>query len=117
MDTSETYIKMCERAVEIQKGKPELEDTDYVYCYYCKKIHLAYHMENDNVWLPRQDQLQEMLGKNDLNNLESAFHEWRHWNFLNGYQKFTSMEQLWLGFVIKDKYNKVWDGDDWIEEK
>ena len=26
-----------------------------------------------------------------------------------------SMEQLWLAFVMKDKYKKVWNGEDWIK--
>ena len=24
-----------------------------------------------------------------------------------------SMEQLWLAFVMKDKYDKTWDGKEW----
>lgn len=27
----------------------------------------------------------------------------------------ASMEQLWLIFVMQEKYNKVWDGKDWIK--
>lgn len=26
----------------------------------------------------------------------------------------TSMEQLWLAFVMKEKFNKVWNGQDWV---
>ena len=26
----------------------------------------------------------------------------------------SSMEQLWLAFVMKSKYNKTWNGEDWI---
>jgi hypothetical protein len=25
-----------------------------------------------------------------------------------------SWEQLWLAFVMKEKYNKVWNGEDWV---
>jgi len=28
---------------------------------------------------------------------------------------FTSMEQLWLAFVMNEKYNKVWNGKDWMK--
>jgi len=28
-------------------------------------------------------------------------------------KQFTSMEQLWLAFVMKEKYGKVWNGEDW----
>jgi len=26
---------------------------------------------------------------------------------------FNSMEQLWLAFVMKEKFDKVWNGEDW----
>ena len=28
--------------------------------------------------------------------------------------KFTSMEQLLLGYVVKQKFNKTWNGDKWV---
>jgi len=27
-----------------------------------------------------------------------------------------SMEQLWLAFIMSEKYGKVWNGDDWVKE-
>ncbi len=30
------------------------------------------------------------------------------------FQQFTSMEQLWLAFVMKEKYNKVWVDGEWV---
>jgi hypothetical protein len=27
----------------------------------------------------------------------------------------ASPEQLWLAFVMKEKYNKVWNGEDWVK--
>lgn len=33
------------------------------------------------------------------------------------YLKMSSSEQLWLAFVMKEKYGKVWDGEDWKEIK
>ena len=30
-------------------------------------------------------------------------------------EKWTQ-EQLWLAFIMKEKYNKVWNGEDWIKE-
>ena len=76
------------------------------------------------MWLPRQDQLQEMYNGKDL--------EWTFWDFVtfvdegehdytiefSSYAKsFNSMEQIWLAFVMKEKYNKVWSGEDWEEVK
>jgi len=34
-----------------------------------------------------------------------------------GMHRHDSMEQLWLAFVMKEKYNKIWNGENWIKEK
>lgn len=64
------------------------------------------------VWLPRQDQLQEMVSSD----------YWVCWNGLHEYVHrmmyplgLTSMEQLWLAFVMKEKYEKVWQNGEWVE--
>ena len=70
-----------------------------------------YFPTKECVVLPRQDQLQELLGY-ALTPLISSFH-----NFitecLNYAQNLKSMEQLWLAFVMLEKYRKVWGGSDW----
>jgi hypothetical protein len=69
-------------------------------------------------FVPRQDQLQDMLGPYPGNYV--LFKRWtEELEFENGnpiskLQTFTSMEQLWLAFVMKDKYNKEWNGEDWV---
>ena len=65
-------------------------------------------------WLPRQDQLQKMILEvvdyETTALLESKFHKFLTW--LDEWD-FTSMEQLWLAFVMHEKYNKHWNGKDW----
>ena len=82
MDTSEEYIKMCQKATEVQA----LCEADV-------------EIESPSIWLPRQDQLQGMV------------------EYTVGVNKFNSMEQLWLAFVMSEKYNKKWDGKDWIKKR
>lgn len=160
MDTSKEYILQCEKAEEIQKLNPfgngnfiSLETSDilhdnvhnttrgdFVYC----RIKNQFHLKFDEIWLPRQDQLQEMvrdnlmpfmlLGKiqaqvNPALNLKlgrdvtiSDFEYEKQCDELsnrlfrqqNYYRQFISMEQLWLAFVMKEKHNKVWNGEEWI---
>lgn len=70
----------------------------------------------DPVWLPRQDQLQEMFS---LSHFDSHFRLLREcYEFACG--SYTqnisdSLEQLWLAFFMKEEYNKVWNGNDWEE--
>ena len=106
MDTSERYIKMCVKAEEIQKLDKDEDNNFYEYSPY-PNCH-GHHMP---VWLPRQDQLQEMVVKEEEvpNKLSYRF---ALWTLFSG-NKFTSMEQLWLAFVMKEKFNKIWGGEKW----
>ncbi len=72
-----------------------------------------------------QDQLQKIL-KEPLWDIMGNFLEWylEHPEietnarvvgktfYCEGY--LGSMEQLWLAFVMKEKYNKVWTGEEWV---
>jgi len=136
MDCGEVYIKMCEKAEEIQKIKPEwnLEGDDGEWWY-----------PNDNkrevnhIWLPRQDQLQAMVMSSGMDVtthdcfavslLGNRFHDFceREYNKLRLYLRsqyigvvvglcFASFEQLWLAFVMKERFGKIWNAEkgDWV---
>ena len=125
------YIKRCD-CEEIQGGRDVTEmDWDWGDYYYGLEydppIGLYYPEENfrfligHTVWLPRQDQLQEMYrlkGETDLEVL-ADFSLILLLSPSRGkyYWQFTSMEQLWLAFVMKECYGKVWSGTDWIKEE
>ena len=72
------------------------------------------------IWLPRQDQLQEMLGAHKLeamilliNQLAGVVCSNDQWIEKFYYRKCNSMEQLWLSFVMQKKFNKIWNGEEW----
>ncbi len=160
MDTSKEYIKMCEKAEEIQKlWEPKFGDfiTPAIQCLRRKttpryiQVVIAYgpkdifrkkspiviragnpnqtrdtKYKNDKLWLPRQDQLQKMIklidyGLNDcikiLDDGSYAIGSYDGDGCFEGYVYGNTMEQLWLAFVMKEKYDKVWDGKEWIKEK
>ena len=137
MDITEIYVKMsdCE---EIQKNwAPRTGDfiilhgTDDVGILNLPKdplegsLILYYDLsyEHHHIWLPRQDQLQEMVGGFNLLGFWQKFFvssdyvvetevgyelpKWAH--------HCDSWEQLWLSFVMKEKFNKIWsNGESWI---
>jgi hypothetical protein len=128
MDTSEKYIKMC-NCEGIWGYKTKLDFGDYYvdYEYGKPKVELVSHPNGrlrlySEHWLPRQDQLQEMvLAKEryqsdfrvgDLSRDLVGFIDWLLdaglFSKVGG-----SMEQLWLAFVMKEKWNKVWSGEEW----
>jgi len=131
MDTSETYIKMCEKAGEIQEQArvDGVEYGDYIYvlanndyAWYTGQVELVRGERGYKyaplgvIFIPRQDQLQEMLGFNGLRiatlnfivvfaiNDPAVKEDW-------------SIEQITLATVMFKCYNKVWDGEGWIADK
>ena len=130
MDTSENYIKMNVKAPEIQRLLPE-DDREHCYLV-CSQYGWYFHSEGfkgekitlsdcgciaPSVWLPRQDQLQEMIMPKDrpVAYLLNAFLIFCGDLPLTICNVFASFEQLWLAFVMKDK-GKVWNGEDWVKE-
>ncbi len=137
MDTSETYIQMCEKASEIQDnlvmfdpdkdGIDNLEacsghheviiDTDIFF------QHFIVNKESP-IFLPRQDQLQGMYSQKVYDLIYTFGSEFIEdgystpdWAKDGNFEiKYTSMEQIWLAFVMHDKYSKIWDGTDWVKE-
>lgn len=119
MDTSETYIKMSD-CPEIQSVRGEVWITfgegilySYEDVYYkcLTKDGNGWHL----IWLPRQDQLQEMV-RASYSNLDEFVYLFWGWITTKCPEKIlglTSMEQLWLAFVMKEKFNKVWNGEEW----
>jgi len=131
MDRTPKYIKMCQKAKEIQKQAPDesVEGcffynplTDEVMCRdgwnYCVvadsdgetyECPVEYWYKDENIiWLPRLDQLVEMLG---------GYKELKKQKHINNLcmmkNDFDSLEQLFLAYIMKQKYGKIWDSQQW----
>ena len=140
MGNGETYIKMCD-CPEIQSTHT-WGDGDFYWWSLDKQIHISYTARYDDyivqspeawdsigdrrvIWLPRQDQIQEMLHGYFLEVgcwegsiiLQAVFSGWIRDNggylIKSGLNK-ASMEQLWLAFLMKEKYSKTWSGKEWV---
>jgi len=143
MDITKEYIIKCKRAEVIQKlWKPKV--GDYIYSIDYEKVFIIIDNLNDkflcilpyrtdreffpkrerSVWLPTQDRLQELVAPRDggqhtiMENFWSWCNEVYPLNiYLSNFAIFKTMEQLWLAFVMYKKFNKVWDGEKWIESR
>jgi hypothetical protein len=62
-------------------------------------------------WLPSQDRLQEIIG-----GWRKTLIDFMWWYQNADISKINSMEQLWLAFVMKEKFGKVWNGEKWETE-
>lgn len=140
MDISEKYIKMCEKAEEIQNFTDMLHLGDFVwrgeaYLYKCCVCDKVPCFKEKKVWMPRQDQLQEMITEEivaryiKLTSISTSmfynqFKALDLWidklssekNYYADKLIEFSGEQLWLAFVMNEKYNKIWDGNDWMKK-
>ena len=141
MDTSKQYIKMCEKAEEIQKilDGDFGDDDDRVVAYkptphrpqgggWLVKFSWPYECPLDEyfVYLPRQDQLQEMVhidgvcdGVQFMARLDrfDCFVWPEEMGDSVNLNYVASMEQLWLAFVMKELYRKAWSGEEWLTSK
>jgi len=147
MDFSEKYIKMCQKAEEIQiEWKPKVGDwvidvwnrerplvicavrdnPDYFYLsdqFASDKENIYQNHISKLYWLPRQDQLQEMLNLKVikyglLNKIDNILYKVYKDKYISGFA-FDSFEQLWLAFVMYKKYGKIWDNkkEEWIKRE
>jgi len=132
MDTSETYIKMCEKAEEIQALFPWHDDIasqpllrHQIFCGDDEPAKNILLDEGDNlwfeggfidelprlpkatihIWLPRQDQLQEVSGLD--------WHDFDRKCLV--YENVPTKEQAGIRVVMKERYSKIWNGEDWIK--
>ncbi len=122
MDITETYIKMSDHP--LIQGQWEPREGD-VYIGKESRFFSIYagactdYINGIDIWLPRQDQIQEMLGGGGKcgctvclvtglyhfmeNNLEGMFEAG-----IEG-----TMELLWLAFYMHEKHNLKWEDGKW----
>ena len=127
MDKSSSYVKMCESAKVIQKKwKPEFRDffvsmslgmassSQPITSDLEKKV--SYLKTLKAVWLPRQDQLQEVVIENYATpwDLAIAFTNVLMGDNASYFEKLDSMEKLWLAFIMFEKYKKKWTDGEWV---
>lgn len=153
MDVSNNYITMCDMAQEIQDGyKPSAGDfavraceyghytiglVSWNYSEWCLWWSLldgtdGIILRGSNsqeryldrlIWIPRQDQLQDMITGDLYGWPVSGIDNIDRLEFFNDFardlnnSRTMSMEQLWLAFVMKEKYGKVWNNECWEVSK
>lgn len=118
MDKSVEFIKMCAEAKEIQKGV--LYQGDY-YSPNGNTVKISFDKQplliSKYIWLPRQDQLQEIANICDCTDpmcLHLDFHKW-YIGLPNPAPVYdnNSWEQLWLVFAMIQRFGKIWNGESW----
>ena len=130
MDKTEQFIKMAD-CPEIQEEwtiPPHEGDfykllKDEVNVWHKKDEYLNQDTLHLAIWLPRQDQIQEMMGKS-----ESCFCIFQIKDGWGGeiiqdrehvfYVATSSPEQVWLAFYFHEKHSKLWSSKEekWVKK-
>lgn len=114
-----TTLVMYEKAVEIQSY---FSNTD-------NRIGKGVRRYN-YIWLPESKHFEDMIPHKNLIELDNKFDDFKrmfyedHWfdndnQHLEGrgedpFVYFHTYNELWLGFVMMDRYQKRWDGNNWV---
>ena len=144
MDKTPKYIKMSIEAKEIQEAlKDKFDFRSQVYCVKhkcllkedydgsaeCKIYHKWLFSEEElptdkefeehrclYIGLPYQDQLQDMVAVGwGLQTICTRLEEFSKTVYGGGITINGTMEQLWLAFVMKEKFNKHWKNNKWTK--
>lgn len=117
MDCDKKYIKMCEGAYKYLKP-PKQESPPTVWLdfgRYNDRGLLSVYPQQNKFPIYRQDQLQEMLtDKYCIHDMILYFldfvceHAGWHSHEFPSDLMFDTFEQLWLAFIMKEKFNKTW---------
>jgi len=137
---TKNYIKMCEQAEEIQKEWLPKGDDKFFDCFdegirtlacykpLSEREIIIGKWKEEAVWLPTQEQLQEMMQKYYQCNPDIKGLKWgdsinlfmlkRFLDFAVKNRKLVwDINSLWLAFVMKERWDKSWTGEKWVKVK
>ena len=109
--------------------KPAESIVQVVNMYYNEQDDERYLQECEDLkeqalWLPRQDQLQRIIEPDNTRVysimsevIGSQYYDYSKNAIVTAPELFYSMEQLWLAYVMKEKFHTVWNEEDWVMEE
>ena len=78
-----------------------------------KKEFTGFGDDDETVFLPRLDDLQDMIDYELHYDLIEEFCEWVTGLEISMKERLQTMEQTWLAFVMMKNSSKIWTGKDW----
>lgn len=131
MDYSVTYIRMCRKGQGDIKMFWKMNPHHDMWYNGFRVLPVASHPlamteQTEIFWMPRVEQLQDIL----MDDFPESSKTWQRWEILTNFFEFIdfkdadkdelkedeTFEQWWLLFFMHKKFKKTWDGKDWVEE-
>ena len=132
MDTTEEYIVMCRKAIDLQDSwKPDYYDYVFKQASRHQQVMCIVHRlqleaakkgeeawQRGYIWLPRQDQLQKLVSGQSMSLRMLAVNFGCYCEKYGDKVHYYTMEQLWLAYVMEKLYHKAWDegAKSWVKE-
>lgn len=133
MDTSKEYVVMRIKAEDdLGWGQTAIglhrviiyENDEYIICSDENANFFVLHSKYGLFQLERQDQLQEIYAKHIGADGYCALIDFSKWfkeiveldNLGSDKRIYDTPEQLWLAFVMYERFGKIWDGKEWIKK-
>ena len=112
-----SFCRSAESLVQVVNMYYEEQESEH-YLQECEDL------KEQALWLPRQDQLQKIIEPDNANVhsvmikvMETQYHDSSKKTLVSAPELFYSMEQLWLAYIMREKYNKVWNEEEWVTEE
>lgn len=81
-----------------------------------KQFQKIYTNYDKCIWLPRQDQLEELTEKG-WDNFNPRKYAFEFWNWITKTSpKHNSTEQMKLEFLMSTRFHKIWNGSKWVKQ-
>ena len=119
---TKNFIKQCEQAEEIQNEWTQ-RDWDIFAYRYSKGLGMVWevigvknrslYIKENCIWLPTQEQLQEMIGKQSVK-LDGEISRMANMFFISNNNQML-WNEFWLMYVMHEKWNKIWTGEKWVK--
>lgn len=135
MNQTPEFIEMCRELPDTFTPDREYEIGDYVHDRYLNKTYVVADggaektpvtstciradsgSITDCFWLPKQNQLQAMYQVHfgPILNIYGVTRNFSDYVFVCVLGECSSMEQMWLAFVMHERYNMIWTGSKWMD--
>ena len=123
MDKTKEYQEMCFAAKEIQCMWNKFDGYVGDMCATSPRRDGVYvtHVftgprDECHIWLPRQDQLQDIFINKSLPDITIPMLAGKFWNWIYHTNPImcSSMEILWLQYTMHTVFSKSWNGKEWV---
>ena len=112
-----SFCRTADSIIQVANMYYDEQDSD-------KYLQECEDLKEQALWLPRQDQLQRIIEPDNTRVyaimseiVGCQYYDYSKNAIVIAPELFYSMEQLWLAYIMKQKFHKVWNEEEWVMEE